>query len=94
MLFRRVSPPYTSEPDERARSWPPPQVAAYCNGRSSVSEYDCLLLQHVLWQTPEQADKIADWLLGQLAADDGVKQARTPGCLSVRVLCGVSAFWC
>lgn len=53
-----------------------PQVAAYCNGRDRVTEYDCLLLQHVLWQTPEQVDRIADWILGQLAADDGVKQVR------------------
>jgi len=50
------------------------QVAAYCNGRSAVSEYDCLLLEHVLWSTPEVAPKIADWLLAQLAVDDGMKQ--------------------
>eukprot|EP00798_Chlamydomonas_sp_ICE-L_P025190 gene25190-10826_t len=31
------------------------QIAAYCNGRSSVTEYDALLLQHVLWQRPEQS---------------------------------------
>lgn len=52
------------------------QVAAYCNGRDSVSEYDCLLLEHVLWQSPEHAPKIADWLLAQLAVDDGMKQVR------------------
>ncbi len=50
------------------------QVAAYCNGRDSVTEYDTLLLQHVLWQRPEHADRIADWLLGQLSVDDGLKQ--------------------
>jgi MoxR-like ATPase len=50
-------------------------VAAYCNGRSSVSEFDCLLLQHILWQRPAEADRIYDWLLGQLAVDDGIKQA-------------------
>lgn len=52
------------------------QVAAYCNGRSQVTEYDCWLLQHVLWQRPEESQKIADWVLGQLAVDDGVKQVR------------------
>lgn len=51
-------------------------MAAYCNGRDSVTEYDALLLQHVLWQRPEQADRISDWVLGQLSVDDGLKQAR------------------
>jgi MoxR-like ATPase len=50
------------------------QVAAYCNGRDKVSEYDCLLLEHILWQKPEHAPRIADWLLEQLSADDGNKQ--------------------
>ncbi len=54
-----------------------PQVAAYCNGRDSVSEYDCLLLEHILWTRPEHAPKISDWLLGQLAVDDGMKQVGT-----------------
>ena len=47
------------------------QVAAYTNGRDMVSEYDLLLLQHVLWQRPEEAQRIADYLLGQLASDSG-----------------------
>eukprot|EP00877_Chromochloris_zofingiensis_P000807 jgi/Chrzof1/10727/Cz05g10070.t1 len=50
------------------------QVAAYCNGRDVVTEYDCLLLEHILWQQPEQANRIADWVLSQLAVDDGIKQ--------------------
>eukprot|EP00951_Prasinocladus_malaysianus_P006203 scaffold44029_cov39-Prasinocladus_malaysianus.AAC.1 len=49
-------------------------VAAYTNGRSSVTEVDCLLLQHVLWDRPDLADRIYDWILGQLAIDDGLKQ--------------------
>lgn len=52
------------------------QVAAYCNGRTSVSEFDCLLLQHVLWQRPEQAARVADWLLASLAVDNVVKQVQ------------------
>ncbi len=52
----------------------PVQVSAYTNGRSTVSEYDCLLLQNVLWQRPDEAQRIGDWLLAQLAADDGIKQ--------------------
>lgn len=50
------------------------QVAAYTNGRTAVSVYDCLLLQHIMWNTPDEAERIYDWLLGQLAADDGMKQ--------------------
>ena len=33
-----------------------------------------LLLQHVLWQRPDNADRIGDWILSQLSADDGTKQ--------------------
>ena len=47
------------------------QVAAYTNGRNTVSEYDLLLLQHVLWQRPEESQRITDYLLGQLASDSG-----------------------
>ena len=39
------------------------QVAAYTSGRSQVAEYDCLLLRHILWQRPEEAERIYDWLL-------------------------------
>lgn len=59
-----------------------PQVAAYCNGRDSVTEFDVMLLQHVLWQRPEHCDKIADWVLSQLSADDGTKQVRCAHALS------------
>jgi len=52
------------------------QVAAYCNGRDTVTEYDALLLQHVLWQRPEQADRVADWVVSQLSVDDGLKQVQ------------------
>ncbi|KAK9868735.1 hypothetical protein WJX84_010577 [Apatococcus fuscideae] len=51
------------------------QVAAYTSGRSTVSLHDCLLLQHVLWQRPEEADKISEFLMSQLASDDGLQQA-------------------
>ena len=36
-----------------------------------VSKLDCLLLQHVLWQRPDEAQRIADWLLAHLGFDDG-----------------------
>jgi MoxR-like ATPase len=51
------------------------QVAAYTNGRSSLTEYDCLLLKHILWQRPEEGERIADWLLERLSSDDGVAQS-------------------
>ena len=52
-------------------SWLAAQVAAYTNGREAVSEYDCLLLQHVLWQRPGEAQRIGDYLLTQTASDSG-----------------------
>ena len=50
------------------------QVAAYTDGRSRLAEHDCLLLRHVLWQRPEEWERIYDWLLAALAADDGLQQ--------------------
>jgi MoxR-like ATPase len=52
------------------------QVAAFTNGRSRLSESDCLLLQHVLWQRPEEAERIYDWLIERLASDDGTSQSQ------------------
>lgn len=46
------------------------QVAAYTDGRGSVSLHDCLLLQHVFWQKPDEAGRIADFVLSQLASDE------------------------
>ena len=60
----------------RTRRCPPPapQVAAYTSGRQRVAEYDCLLLRHLLWQRPDEAERIYDWLLSNLASDDGLQQ--------------------
>lgn len=52
------------------------QVAAYTCGRSRVAEYDCLLLRHILWQRPDEAERIYDWLLNNLASDDGLQQMK------------------
>ncbi|KAK9820069.1 hypothetical protein WJX72_005748 [[Myrmecia] bisecta] len=49
------------------------QVAAYTSGRQSVGKYDCLLMQHVLWQRPEESQRIGDWLLEQLASPQGLE---------------------
>ncbi|KHD11819.1 hypothetical protein PN36_28605 [Candidatus Thiomargarita nelsonii] len=37
------------------------QVAAYTNGNNDISIWDCWLLQHCLWATPEQRQVIFDW---------------------------------
>jgi len=37
------------------------QVAAYTNDKNEVSIWDCWLLQHCLWATPEQRVSIFDW---------------------------------
>ncbi len=50
------------------------QVSAYTNGRSEVTVQDCLLLQHLMWQRPQEADRIAEWLLAQLADSADVRQ--------------------
>ena len=39
----------------------------------------CCLSQHVLWQRPDNADRIGDWVLSQLSADDGTKQVCVHG---------------
>jgi len=49
------------------------QVAAFTSGRAAVSRFDCLLLQHVLWQRPDEAPRIADWLVARLAVGDSLK---------------------
>eukprot|EP00884_Botryococcus_braunii_P007468 jgi/Botrbrau1/16722/Bobra.0276s0002.1 len=51
------------------------KVAAYTSGRDKVSKYDCLLLKHTLWQQPDEAQRIEDWLLANLATVDGVGQS-------------------
>lgn len=49
------------------------QVAALTNGRKAVSIWDCWLLQHCLWDTPEGREKVYDWYaarVGTSAATD------------------------
>jgi AAA lid domain len=50
------------------------QVSAYTNGRSEVTMQDCLLLQHLMWQAPNEAERISEWLLAQLAEGGDVRQ--------------------
>jgi hypothetical protein len=74
-----VSPPALIRPPRLHTSSSPPllrQVAAYCDGRSSVGALDLLLLQHVLWTHPQSSPKIADWVLSRLSADGMTEQVR------------------
>lgn len=52
------------------------KVAAFSDGRNAVSQYDCLLLQHIFWNQPEEAERIYDWLLGRMAFADGLEQVQ------------------
>eukprot|EP00798_Chlamydomonas_sp_ICE-L_P023710 gene23710-9251_t len=53
-LQEKIEPPIYVSDRRLVKSVQLLQVAAYCNGRNTVTEYDALLLQHVLWQRPEQ----------------------------------------
>jgi hypothetical protein len=74
------------------------RVAAFTCGRRAVNEFDTLLLQHVLWQRPEEAERVRDWLLQRIAKDRGTQQVRAGACgtlvcrLQLRLTCstGVS----
>lgn len=52
------------------------RVAAHCSGRTAVSTMDCLLLEHVMMQRPEQAPSIRDWLLKRCASEDSSATCR------------------
>jgi MoxR-like ATPase len=44
------------------------QVSALTNGRETVSIWDCWLLQHCLWDTPESRKKLFDWYAVRVGA--------------------------
>lgn len=55
------------------------QVSALTNGRSSVSVWDCWLLQHCMWNTPQDREKVYQWYaarVGTSAAMDPSKLTR------------------
>jgi len=51
------------------------QVAAHADGRAAVGEYDCLLLEHVFGQRPDDARKVKDFVLETVGSDPGLTQA-------------------
>lgn len=58
------------------------QISALTNGRATVSIWDCWLLQHCLWNTPEEREKIYQWY----AARVGASAAMSPTTLTRMVL--------
>lgn len=48
------------------------KVVAYSNGRTQISPFDCLLLQHCLWHKPEEQEYLLEFLLDKLSADEEV----------------------
>ncbi|KAG2423358.1 hypothetical protein HXX76_015406 [Chlamydomonas incerta] len=51
------------------------QVAAHADGRDMVTEYDCLLLEHVFGNRPDDGSKVRAQVLDIIAADPGLQQA-------------------
>jgi MoxR-like ATPase len=52
------------------------QVSAATNGRSSVSIWDCWLLQHCLWDTPDAREKVFAWYSARVGASAAMDPSR------------------
>lgn len=52
------------------------QVSALTNGRNEVSIWDCWLLQHCLWDDPDQRDGIYDWYAARVGAAAAMDPSR------------------
>ncbi|WIA29519.1 hypothetical protein OEZ86_012019 [Tetradesmus obliquus] len=50
------------------------QVAAHADGREAVNEYDCLLLEHVFGNRPDDCHKVRGQVLEIIASDPGLQQ--------------------
>jgi len=59
------------------------KVSAYSNERNEVSIWDCCLLEHCLWDEPQQRQIIAKWLQSHLGMGSGFNQARLEKLLQV-----------
>ena len=51
------------------------QVAAHADGRTEVNEYDCLLLEHVFGNRPDDAQKVKSYVIETIASDPGLQQS-------------------
>lgn len=52
------------------------QVAALTNGRDRVSVWDCWLLQHCLWDKPEDREKVYTWYAARVGAGAAMDPSR------------------
>lgn len=52
------------------------QTSALTNGRTSVSIWDCWLLQHCVWSVADQRAKIFDWYAGRAGASAAMDPSR------------------
>ena len=52
------------------------QVSALTNGRDEVSIWDCWLLQHCLWDEPEQRGPVYDWYAERVGASAAMDPER------------------
>jgi MoxR-like ATPase len=52
------------------------QVSAATNGRSRVSIWDCWLLQHCLWDSPEARQKVFEWYSARVGASSAMDPSR------------------
>lgn len=52
------------------------QVSALTNGQPSVTLWDCWLLQHCLWQKPEERQRLYDWYAERVGASAALDPAR------------------
>jgi MoxR-like ATPase len=53
------------------------RVSAVSNGRAQVDLVDCLLLEHIFWQIPEQQAAVREWMLDNLTpGNDIIEQSR------------------
>jgi MoxR-like ATPase len=52
------------------------QTSALTNGRIAVSIWDCWLLQHCVWNTPEQRARVFDWYAARAGASAAMDPSR------------------
>lgn len=52
------------------------KVSAYAHMQDEVTVWDCWVLQHCLWNTPEQREKLYDWYVQRVGASEVTSYAR------------------
>lgn len=52
------------------------QVTAWTNGRKRVSIWDCWVLQHCLWDTPEVREAVYDWYAARVGTSAAMDPSR------------------